>query len=88
MGFFDSNVSDDLKVEMVTALDRDGIDQLPRRIEIDTMLVPQKSLSDFVTVNTRKLFVALDIPQTFLGHHPSTWENMTPFCELAIRFRL
>lgn len=75
MAFFDSKVSDDVKVEMVTALDRDGIHQPPRRIELDMMLIPQKSLSDFVTVNTRKLFVALDIPQTFISHHPSTWEQ-------------
>jgi len=42
-------------------------------------------LCDFVSKNTLKLFIALDIPQDFLNQHPSTWENNKSFVDGRIR---
>jgi len=81
MAFLDSNVPDDVKTEMMTTLVHIGIDQPFCHIELDTTPVYQKSLSDFVTVNTIKLFVALDIPQTILSQHLSTWEKNNIFLQ-------
>jgi len=47
-----------------------------------------KGSNDFVkSVNSMKLFVALDIPQTFLSHHPSTWEQNDIFLQARCRIQ-
>ena len=79
LSFFDSKVSDDIKVAMVAALERSGLDEPLRRIDIDDNLVSQMQLSDFVTRNTKILFDAFDITKDFLHFHPSTWEKHDDF---------
>jgi len=75
LSFFDSKVPVDMKIAMVTALNKQSPDDDPsRRIQLDDELFT-KQLCDFVSTNTRKLFVALDISQDFLLTHSSTWEN-------------
>jgi len=75
LSFFDAEVPVDMKLAMVAALDKQSPnDDPPRRIKLDDNFC-SKQLCDFVSSNTRKLFVALDIPQEFLLAHPNTWEN-------------
>jgi len=79
LAFFDSAVSDDIKVAMVEALERPGCDEPPKRIEVEVKAVPLRQLPDFVTSNTVKLFIVLDIHTDFLQQHPSTWETNVSF---------
>ena len=75
LSFFDSKVPVDMKIAMVTALKKPSPDDdPPHRIQLDDDLFT-KQLCDFVSINTKKLFVALDISQEFLLTHPSPWEN-------------
>ena len=60
LSFFDSKVSDDIKVAMVAALERSGLDEPLRRIDIDDNLISQMQLSEFMTRNIKKLFNAFD----------------------------
>lgn len=73
--FFDSRVSDEVRVTMVKAMDRSSSDDPQRRIKIDEKHISGMQLYDFVTHNTKKLFEALQIPMDFLLLHPSTWEE-------------
>lgn len=64
-----------MKIAMVTALKKPSPDDdPPHRIQLDDDLFT-KQLCDFVSINTKKLFVALDISQEFLLTHSSPWEN-------------
>jgi len=75
LAFFDVDVSVDEKVEMVRALQREvPSDDPPRRIALENNTTGKK-LSDFVTQNTRKLFLALGVNQDFLEEDPSTWDT-------------
>lgn len=69
--FFDNDVSSEMKLAMVAALDKKTTDH-PRRIAFCPTL-QQNKLSDFVSQHTRKLFTALNIPQDFLTTNPDTW---------------
>lgn len=75
LSFFDSLVPDATKLEMVTALQKEGDEKPPRRIKVVESHIKTKRLSDFVSVNTLKLFTALSIEHGFLNDHPSTWKN-------------
>jgi hypothetical protein len=75
LSLFDSAISEEMKAEMVTAMERQECRGLLRRIEVNLDEVLQQRLPDFVTSNTVKLFTALDMPTDFLQLHPSMWET-------------
>jgi hypothetical protein len=75
LAFFDSNVATHTKIDMVTALQREESDNPPRRITFEETITAGKELSDFVSVNTRMLFVSLDLNQDFLKEDPSIWDT-------------
>jgi hypothetical protein len=58
-------------IAMVAALKRLGCDEPLWRIKVNVQEVPLRELYDFVTINTKKLFAALDIPADFLQLLPS-----------------
>jgi len=70
-----------MKVNMVKSLEKKGADFLLRHITIETTAVQTVQLSDFVSKNTLKLLIALDIPQDFLNQNPDTWENNKDFVD-------
>jgi len=79
LSFFDSRVSDDMKVAMVAALKQSGPSDPPRRISFGRKACFQIQLSDLVTANTTTLFDALDISKDFQQLHPSLWEKQEEF---------
>ena len=67
---------------MVAALSHEGEDKPRKRIELDEKDITTKTLSNFVTINTRQFFDALDcldIPKDFLEHHPSQWKSHSDY---------
>ncbi len=83
LAFFDSTVPVVMKRAMVSSLDKDGELDVPlrrfviepRNIERETDQLCSKELSDFVSSNTRKLFVAAGITDDFLKTDPNTWDR-------------
>ena len=45
----------------------------PRRVILGVGTLLDKQLPDFISVNTKQLFSALNISQEFLRSHPSAW---------------
>jgi len=68
-----------MKLKMVAALDKVGPVEPPRRIQLDESQVDQRELCDFVSHNTRKLFVMLAIPQDFHKEDSSIWVNIDTY---------
>lgn len=48
LSFFDKRVSDEEKVEMVKALEEEGVDEAPKWILVDMSAIQGKKLRDFV----------------------------------------
>ena len=57
------------------------------RVSLDLKLVQEKSLPDFVTSNTMRLFSALDITTECLETPPS-WHIQSDFLKASDRFQL
>src|SRR5437899_2076070 len=65
---------------MVETLERVPHNDPPRRIKLDENSIMTKELPDFISINSRKLFVALDISQNFnLKEDPINWETNVDF---------
>ena len=76
IGLFDTEVSATQKAEMVEALSNSAEDSLaPRADPIDEGIVPQLTVSHFVSFNTKKFFDAMQIETDFLEQDPGRWEN-------------
>ena len=76
LAFVDADVPVDEKVDMVGALQRQAPSDNPlRRIALEDNQTAWKKLSDFVSSNTRKFFVALGVNQDFLEEDPNTWDT-------------
>lgn len=73
--FFDPEVSICTKFAMVAAFERQGNTTPQCRVQVAEQSPLSKELSDFVSSNTQQLFVALNVYQDFLMHHPSEWEH-------------
>jgi hypothetical protein len=72
---------------MIGALQREApCNNPPRRIAFDDKTAGKK-LSDFVTMNTRKLFIALGVDQNFLEEHPRTWNTSDGYIQAQIQAR-
>ena len=71
--FFDNEVSVEMKSAMVEALDKETTQHPPLHRIVFSPTLHQQQLSDFVTKNTRQLFIALDIKDHFLTKSPDTW---------------
>jgi len=81
LAFFDEQVTVEEKQLMVNAMEHmPGTLNVPKRLklEIDDS-IKTKSVSDFVTRNTRRFFEILELPQSFLVRHPSTWHDDADF---------
>ena len=64
---------------LTASIEKDGdVDPLKRAV-VDMAVIQQKTLADFVTKGSRKLFVTLAIPDGFLGEDPDTWSDRDDF---------
>jgi hypothetical protein len=81
LAFFDPEVSNDEKLRMVDALDKEGSEDNPKRIKLPMSGVPCAELADFVSSRTRDFFNKLGLKSNFLALHPSTWEREKEFVE-------
>jgi hypothetical protein len=81
LAFFDSEVTDTEKGQMVNAMSKPGENHPAPRVEaLDESTVPQLTLSDFVSTNTRKFFAAMQIETDFLLQDPGTWNSTEHYC--------
>lgn len=88
LAFFDADVSVDEKIDMVRALQRQvSSDDPPRRIACVDNQTALKKLSDFVSSNTRKFFVALGANDDFLQEHPNTWDTNDGYIQAQTKAR-
>ena len=76
LAFFDSEVSDAEKVQMVAALSKSGEDSPSPRVEsLDESIVSQLMLPDFISSNTVKFSAAMQTEMDFLQQDPSVWQS-------------
>ena len=74
LGLFDESVSDDEKRNMVKNIKEvDGEEDLPFRVWITESA--DKTLADFCTSNSLKLFDILELPKEFLDVDPCQWNG-------------
>lgn len=76
LAFFDSGILASEKVLMVAALSKPGNDSpAPRVGSLDESTISQLTLSDFVSQNTSKFFVAMQTNTAFLQEDPYSWDS-------------
>jgi hypothetical protein len=75
LAFFDYRVSDDIKLKMVKALDKNGTDNLEHRLKLSENLILNSELYNFATNNTYTFLTAINIEIEFLKTHPKTCKN-------------
>lgn len=80
LGFFSDTVDVSEKLAMVEALNKPAHLKDFRKAECKNISSFQSvRLSDFITMRSLNLFHALSIDQSFLSHHPSTWDQQEAF---------
>jgi hypothetical protein len=79
LALFDPAVTVEEKKAMVAALENEGEEDPGVRVHVNMQSIGAKTLSDFVTKNTRNVFVILDLSQDFLNEDPYTWESNTAY---------
>ena len=80
LAFFDQEVPDDMKRQMVVSLSKVGDEEPSKRPQREDC--ENKCLADFVTINTRQFFQKLKLDQKFLDEDPSTWKDHDAFSQL------
>ena len=70
---------------MVLTLQKEGDDDCSSRIQLAEYCISHKTLGDFVSCNTRKLFTALDVSQDFLQLHLVCWNTHASYIEASAR---
>ena len=77
LAFFDSEVKDHTKQQMVQALDTPAIERPTNRIFIDykDKSILQQNLVSFVSTKSRSFFEKLPLPTSFLYMDPSKWSE-------------
>ena len=78
----------EIKSQMVDAMKVTFSEEEPNvRVSLDLKLVQEKSLPDFVTSNTMKLFSALDITTEFFETPPSSWHTQSDVLKASDRIK-
>ena len=77
LAFFDQNVPDDMKRQMVAALDKHGDEDPPKRAVRNDF--SNNCLADFVTKNTRRFFTKIKMDEKFLTKNPGSWNNQPSY---------
>jgi hypothetical protein len=75
LAFFDKNVPAAVKRLMILALEKEGHEDPPKRIQVDLQKIKSCGLEDFVTQRSRVLFERMNLPDSFLKADPETWEE-------------
>ena len=84
LALFDSQVSTATKRLMVNALqnvDSRRTRGCDKRITVDLQLLRDKNLKDFVTLNSKRLFKMLGLPDGFLAVDPELWKERDDFLQ-------
>ena len=80
LALFDSRVSVEMKRLMLTAMEDPAPDHPPKRPKVkSTAFLDTAGLEQFCTVNTKRLFQLLRLPQAFLAKDPSEWAEEDSF---------
>lgn len=84
MALFDSRVSSDSKKLMLEAMKEGAPDHPPKtpRVESSAFL-SNRGLEQFCTINSKRLFQRLNLPDEFLAKEPSLWEEDELFMEAS-----
>ena len=83
LGLFDQSVSDDEKRNMVkNMIEVDGEEDPPVRVWIPESA--EKTLADFCTSNSMKLFDILQLPKGFLDVDPCHWNENQDFVQARV----
>lgn len=89
LAFFDNAISNEIKDRMVQAMNEvDGAADPPKRIQLHQVSsadLERMSTADFVTKNTRSLFITLDLPQGFLHLPAEQWAQSEDYQAAAKR---
>lgn len=81
LAFFDRAVEPQEKTQMLINMqEKEGSEEPAHRL-VNTGEYADKNLSDFVTMNTRKFFTILGLPQSFLSLPHETWEDNADYKE-------
>ena len=83
LAFFDDEVTDEMKVQIVSALTKEGRDNTCKHITIEDADIKLKQLPDFVSAHTKQLLAGLHVSEEFISRHPSEWP-MNNNCMLGL----
>jgi hypothetical protein len=77
LAFFDDEVNNDIKLQMIQALDKPATDRPTNRIIIDyeDKSVLEQTLASFISTKSRSFFEKLSLPTSFLQIDPSKWSE-------------
>jgi len=82
LALFDTRVPVEMKRLMLAAMEDPAPDHPPKRPKVkSTAFLSSGGLEQFCTVNTKRLFQLLVLPQAFLTKDPSEWEKEESFLE-------
>jgi hypothetical protein len=82
LALFDSRVSTEVKKLMVAAMQREAPSSAPKHpIVKSAAFLGDTGLEQFCTVNSKKMFTLLGIPEAFLTKEPYEWEDDETFQE-------
>lgn len=88
LALFDADVSHETKSALVQAMKTTTGEEEPLvRISVDLKSVHKKTLPEFATTNTMKLFRYLDIPTDFLDTLPSMWHQNDDFKQASEKLK-
>lgn len=82
LALFDSRISIESKKLMLAAMQEVAPDEPPKRPRVEShAFLGNKGLERFCTVNSKRLFQLLKLPETFLSKDPSDWHDDPSFQE-------
>ena len=76
LALFDDNLDNGTKNKMK---EKEGEDEPLKRATIDLKFVQDKTVVDFATKNSKRLFKNLDVPEDFLPYPAAQWKHQPSF---------
>ncbi|KYN11357.1 hypothetical protein ALC57_16486 [Trachymyrmex cornetzi] len=85
LSLFDSRISNEERKKMTNSLRKDGTEIPPKRIIVDKDTIDVNEISDFITENSKQIFITNGISLNFLHKDPSLWEENEEFIKSRYR---
>ena len=76
---FDPEMDATTKRAIIKATNNDGELDPPKGAQVDLSTVHQRTLVDFVSKSSKKLFAALGLPDGFMAEDPESWNSRDNF---------